>query len=95
MKEMPEEWKESIIVPADKKGDKTDCSNYRGISLMSATYVGWNFSSGNCCRDAMQRNQIMSLIPHVSYIPTLPQSKWTLPSHITRMRSDEKNRTSC
>jgi hypothetical protein len=32
----------------------------------------------------MQRNQIMSLIPHVSYIPTLPQNKWNLPSHITR-----------
>ena len=29
---LPEEWKESIILPIHK-GDKTDCSNYRGISI--------------------------------------------------------------
>jgi len=28
--ELPEEWKELIIVSVYKKGDKTDCSNYRG-----------------------------------------------------------------
>ncbi|PNF26485.1 hypothetical protein B7P43_G14322 [Cryptotermes secundus] len=32
---LPDQWKESIIVPVHKKGDKTDCSNYRGISRLS------------------------------------------------------------
>jgi hypothetical protein len=36
--ELPEQWKEPIVVPIYKKGDKTDCSNYRGISLLSTTY---------------------------------------------------------
>jgi hypothetical protein len=26
--ELPEQWKESIIAPIYKKGDKTGCSNY-------------------------------------------------------------------
>ena len=36
--ELPEEWKESIILSTYKKGDKTDCSNYRGLSLLLTTY---------------------------------------------------------
>jgi hypothetical protein len=36
--ELPHQWKETIVVPIDKKGDKTDCSNYRGISLLSTSY---------------------------------------------------------
>jgi hypothetical protein len=36
--ELPHQWKEPIVVPIHKKGDKTDCSNYRGISLLLTSY---------------------------------------------------------
>jgi hypothetical protein len=32
--EFPAQWKEPISVPVNKMGDKTDCNNYRGISLL-------------------------------------------------------------
>jgi hypothetical protein len=35
---LTKEWRDSIIVPVYKKGNKTDCSNYRGISLLLVTY---------------------------------------------------------
>jgi hypothetical protein len=35
---LSDQWKEYIIVPVHKKGDKTDWSNYRGISLLSTLY---------------------------------------------------------
>jgi hypothetical protein len=31
----PEQWKESIIMPIYKLGDKTDCSNYQTILVLS------------------------------------------------------------
>jgi hypothetical protein len=36
--ELPQQWKESITVPIHKKGDQTDCNNYRGSSLLSTAY---------------------------------------------------------
>ena len=34
--DIPPEWRRSIIVPLYKgKGDRRDCGNYRGISLLS------------------------------------------------------------
>ena len=36
-KEVPEDWGRAVICPIHKKGDKADCNNYRGISLLSHT----------------------------------------------------------
>ena len=33
--EIPEDWRKSIIVPLFKKGDRSMCDNWRGISLLS------------------------------------------------------------
>jgi hypothetical protein len=36
--ELLQQWKEWVIVPIYKKGNKTNCSTYWGISLLSTTY---------------------------------------------------------
>jgi hypothetical protein len=36
--ELPHQWKESIVLPLHKKADKTECSNYWGISLLPTSY---------------------------------------------------------
>jgi hypothetical protein len=36
--ELPDQWKESIIVLIHKRDNKTDCSSYRGMSLLSTCH---------------------------------------------------------
>lgn len=36
--EMPDEWANAAICPVFKKGDRSECSNYRGIALLGTVY---------------------------------------------------------
>jgi hypothetical protein len=40
-----DQWKNIIIVPIHKKGNKTDCNNYRGMSLLATSYNTIQYSS--------------------------------------------------
>ena len=49
--ELPEQWKDSIIVHIYEMGNKTDCRNYIGISLllsMLTTYAEKNSGNHHC-----------------------------------------------
>jgi sugar-specific transcriptional regulator TrmB len=35
--ELPDQWKEAIIIPIRKNGDKTHYNNFRGMSLLSTS----------------------------------------------------------
>jgi hypothetical protein len=82
---LPQQWKESIIVPIYKKGDKADCNNYRGISLLSTAYK--LLSNILLARLTLYVNEIIgdhqcgfrrnrSTMDQIFYILQIPEKKW-------------------
>ena len=82
---MEQEWKESIIVPIHKKGDRLDCNNYRGISLLSNSYN--ILSKIPSSRMTPYANEIMgeyqcgfrrnrSTVDHIYSIRQILEKKW-------------------
>jgi len=78
--ELPEEWKDPIIVPIHKKRNKTDCNNYRGILHLPTTYK--NLSNNLLSRLIPYAKEIivdhqcgfrrnMSTIDHIFCIPQI------------------------
>ena len=43
-KELPQQFKDALIIAIYKKGDRGDCGNYRGISLLSTAGKSWQKS---------------------------------------------------
>jgi hypothetical protein len=48
------QWKESVVVPIYEKGDKSDCNECRGMSLLSSSYTV--FFSILLLRSMLRRN---------------------------------------
>ena len=59
-KELPSQWKKSVIIPLHKKKDKMDCSNYRRICLLYQTSK--IFSSILLQRIKTRTEEILSVI---------------------------------
>ena len=54
---VPQAWKDAIIVTIYKKGDLTDCGNYRGISLLSMARILLNRLSTHITPEVVPETQ--------------------------------------
>jgi len=82
---LPEECKKSIRVPIHKKRDKTDCNNYRGISLLPTTYKTF-FPTINVASDATRR----LLIIYSAFAKYLRKNGNTTKKFVSSLRTSRK-----
>jgi hypothetical protein len=85
-KELPQQWKESIILPIYKKGDKTDYNNYQGISLLSTTYK--ILSNILLARYGFRRNR--STTGQIFYIRHILRENWEYNGTVHQLFTDFK-----
>ena len=52
---VPADWKNGIIIPLPKKGDLSDCGNWRGITLLSVPGKVFSRVLLNRMQDAVDR----------------------------------------
>ena len=69
-KKIPMEWASAVIYPVHKKGDRTECNNYRAISLLS--HAGKIYE-----RIFELRKHFMK--HNMAFIPTVEQQTSVLP----------------
>jgi hypothetical protein len=89
-------WKESIVLPIHNKGDKTECSNYRGISLLPTShkillsmimpYADEIIGDHQC---GFRRNR--STTDQIFYIRQMLEKKWENNGTVSQLLIDFKN----
>jgi len=95
--ELPEEWKESIIVPIHKKGDKTDCNNYRGLSLLTtmckilfnillSRLITYAEEVAGCHKCGIRRKR--STADHIFCIRQILEKKWKYNEAVHQLFTD-------
>ena len=75
---IPNEWKTFICAPLAKKGDPTNISNYRGITLMSITSKVYNGLLLNRIRDPLEKILRVNQAGWIFVAIASVLSKWTL-----------------
>jgi hypothetical protein len=96
---LPQQWKESTIVLIYKKGDKTDCNNYRGISILSTAYkilsnillARLNLYVNEIIldhQDGFRRNR--SITDQIFYIRQILEEKWDYNGTVRQLFIDFK-----
>jgi hypothetical protein len=82
--ELPHQWKMSIVIPIHKEGDKTKCSNCRGISLLSTSCK----TSSNILLSRLIPYADEIIGDHIFYICQILEKEWEYNGTVHRLFID-------